>query len=353
MTGSVVTRGATLMRIMLTGGAGYIGSVMARYFLDRGFDVVVLDRLFFGIEPVRGLLGRKRYMLIHDDVRWFDPSILGSVDVVVDMAALANDPAGELNPEYTMDINYRGRVRVAKLAKKHGVERYIYFSSCSVYGRQEGVVDETSPTNPLTTYARAALLGEKEVLPLASPQFIVTVVRPATVYGYSPRLRLDLVVNTMAYTLYTEGRVKVLGGEQYRPLVHVKDVARAIEAIIEAEPEKVNGEVFNVGSDEQNYRIIDLAKEVCRALGHDPGECIELRPQDVDVRSYRVSFAKIRERLGFRPRYTIADGAREVWKALEEGRVKPSTRNWTVKRYQELLERYPDILAKPLNIVLP
>lgn len=341
------------MRILLTGGAGYIGNIMARHFLNEGFSVVVLDRLFFGVEPVKELLGEKNYTLIHDDVRWFDSSILSNVDVVVDMAAIANDPAGELNPEFTMDINYRGRVRVANLAKKHGVKHYIYFSTCSVYGFQEGVVNENSPLNPLTTYAKAAALGEKEILPLASKDFVVTTVRPATNYGYSPRLRLDLVVNTMTFTLFTEGKVKVFGGDQYRPLIHVKDVARAIEMIMDAEPGKVNGQIFNLGSDEQNYRIIDLAKEVCRALGKDLKECIELKPQDADSRSYRVSFAKIRSVLGFRPRYGVEDGVREVWEALEEGRVRPSNKNWTVKRYKELLERYPEILAKPLNVVLP
>ena len=341
------------MRILLTGGAGYIGNIMARHFLNEGFSVVVLDRLFFGVEPVKELLGEKNYTLIHDDVRWFDSSILSNVDVVVDMAAIANDPAGELNPEFTMDINYRGRVRVANLAKKHGVKHYIYFSTCSVYGFQEGVVNENSPLNPLTTYAKAAALGEKEILPLASKDFVATIVRPATNYGYSPRLRLDLVINTMTFTLFTEGKVKVFGGGQYRPLIHVKDVARAIEMIMDAEPGKVNGQIFNLGSDEQNYRIIDLAKEVCRALGKDLKECIELKPQDADSRSYRVSFAKIRSVLGFRPRYGVEDGVREVWEALEEGRVRPSNKNWTVKRYKELLERYPEILAKPLNVVLP
>ncbi|RLI97681.1 MAG: SDR family NAD-dependent epimerase/dehydratase [Candidatus Aenigmatarchaeota archaeon] len=341
------------MRVLLTGGAGYIGNVMARHLLDRGFEVVVLDRLFFGVEPVRDLISEKGYTLVHDDVRWFDPSILNGVDIVVDMAAIANDPAGELNPEFTMDINYRGRVRVANLARKHRVRRYIYFSTCSVYGYQEGMVDERSHLNPLTTYAKASALGEKEILPLSSEDFIVTIVRPATVYGYSPRLRLDLVVNTMTFTLFTEGKVKVFGGTQYRPLVHVRDVARAVEAIINTEPEKVNGEIFNVGSDEQNYRILDLAREICKVLGRDPDECIELRPQDVDIRSYRVSFAKIRTKLGFIPKYTIADGVREVWNALDEGRVKPSTKNWTVRRYREILERFPDILAKPLNIILP
>jgi len=341
------------MHILLTGGSGYIGNIMARHFLNEGFSVVVLDRLFFGVEPVKELLGEKNYTLIHDDVRWFDPSILSNVDVVVDMAAIANDPAGELNPEFTMDINYRGRVRVANLAKKHGVKHYIYFSTCSVYGFQEGVVNENSPLNPLTTYAKAAALGEKEILPLASKDFVATIVRPATNYGYSPRLRLDLVINTMTFTLFTEGKVKVFGGDQYRPLIHVKDVARAIETIMDAEPGKVNGQIFNLGSDEQNYRIIDLAKEVCRALGKDLKECIELKPQDADSRSYRVSFAKIRSVLGFRPRYGVEDGVREVWEALEEGRVRPSNKNWTVKRYKELLERYPEILAKPLNVVLP
>ncbi len=341
------------MRVLLTGGAGYIGNVMLRYLLGRGYDVVVLDRLFFGVEPLKDVLGEDGFTLIHDDVRWFDPYVLEGVDAVVDMAAIANDPAGELRPEYTMSINCWGRVRVANLARKHGVRRYIYFSTCSVYGFQEEVVDEGSRLNPLTTYAKAAAEGEKQVLPLASRDFIVTVVRPATVYGFSPRLRLDLVVNTMTYTLFTEGRVKVFGGSQYRPLVHVKDLVRAVEKILNADAELVNGEVFNVGSDEQNYRIIDLGRKVCEALGKDPEEHIEVRGADVDTRSYRVSFRKIRELLDFRPKYDVGDGAREVWKALEEGIVKPSIKNWTVKRYKELLEKYPSILEKPLNILLP
>lgn len=341
------------MRVLLTGGAGYIGNVLARYLLDEGFDVIALDRLFFGVEPVQQLMREKGYLLVHDDIRWFDPSLLNRVDAVVDMAALANDPAGELNPNFTLDINYRGRVRVARLAKKYGVNRYIFFSSCSVYGRQEGVADEASSPNPLTTYAKAALLGEKEVLPLSSKNFIATVVRLATVYGFSPRLRLDLVVNTMTYNLYTNGKVKVFGGDQYRPLVHVKDVVRAVKTILEADSEKVNGEVFNVGSDEQNYKILDLAKIICSALSKDPEACMDLKPTDVDSRSYKVSFAKIRDVLNYQTRYTIEDGAREIWKALEEGKITPSNKNWTVKRYQELLDKYPDILAKPLNIILP
>ncbi len=341
------------MKVLLTGGAGYIGCVMSRRLLERGYDVVVIDRLFFGIEPIRDLIGEKGFTLVHDDVRWFDPVVLNDVDVVIDMAAISNDPAGELRPEFTLDINYRGRVRVANLSKKHGVKKYIYFSTCSVYGFQEKVVNEKSPLNPLTTYAKAAALGERDILPLADRDFIVTVVRPATVYGFSPRLRLDLVVNTMTFTLYTEGKVKVFGGTQYRPLIHVKDLVRAIELIIEAESNVVNGEVFNVGSNEQNYRILDLAQEICRAVNRDPIECIDLREHDVDRRSYRVDFNKIKEKLNFTPRYKIADGVREIWRALDEGIVKPSIKNWTVKRYKVLLKEFPEILAKPLNILLP
>lgn len=340
------------MKILLTGGAGYIGNVLSRHLLDKGYEVIILDRLFFGIEPIKPLLGEKNFTLIIGDVRWFDPSTLNGVDVVVDMAAIANDPAGELNPQYTLDINYRGRVRVARLSKKHGVKRYIYFSTCSVYGMQEDVVDENSRVNPLTTYAKAAAYGEKEVLELADKDFSVTVVRPATVYGYSPRLRLDLVVNTMTYTLYTRGKVMVFGGEQYRPLVHVKDMARAIELFIEyPDKERISGEVFNVGSKEQNYRIIDLAKEVCRAVNMDPNECIDLHPLDKDTRSYRVKFDKIRNVLRFKPRYSIQDGVRELWNVFESGSFTPSYKNWTLKRYKVLLEKYPEILGKPLYIL--
>jgi nucleoside-diphosphate-sugar epimerase len=213
---------------------------------------------------------------------------------VVDLAAISNDPAGELDPELTLSINYRARARNAKLAAERGVPRYVFASSCSVYGRKDGVVDESAKPNRLTTYAKANLLAEQEVLPLASPSFSPAALRFATVYGPSRRMRFDLVVNAMTLTAYTEGRIYVEGdGMQMRPLVHVADVARAVVFMLEQPPDSVSGQVFNVGSDDQNHRIIDVAKAVQEVAGGD----IVFRCE-VDRRSYAVSFAKIKRRGG-------------------------------------------------------
>lgn len=335
------------MRILVTGCGGFIGTVLSRYLIDRGFDVVCLDRLFFGVDPVRGLVSERRFTLVHGDVRWFDPAVLNGVDVVVDLAAIANDPAGELNPGWTMSINFEGRVRVAGLARKRGVGRYVLASSCSVYGFREGAVDEDSPPSPLTTYAKANLEAERGVLPLAGRGFTVTVLRLATVYGYSPRTRLDLVVNAMAYTAFSEGRIYVDGdGRQARPLIHVRDVARAVELAITAEGDAVNGRVFNVGSNEQNYRIGEVAEAVRRVVG-DVEVVYRGSP---DRRSYVVRFDRFRG-LGFEARFTVVDGVREVVGALESGELRPCTRNWTVKAYRYLAERYPGILDVPMYVV--
>jgi nucleoside-diphosphate-sugar epimerase len=323
------------MKVLVTGGAGYIGSTLVRILLDQGYDVMVLDRLFFGKDPLKGV--EDQIEIVKDDVRWFDPHILEGVDAVFDLAALSNDPSGELDPSKTLEINYKGRVRVANLAKERGVKRYVLASSCSVYGFQEALLDENSKINPLTTYAKANYLAERETLPLADKDFTVTALRQATVYGYSYRMRFDLAVNGMVRALYLNGRLKVMrDGTQWRPFVHVKDTSRAFITVLEAEPELVNQQIFNVGSDEQNIQIFTLAKTIAEACGQ---EFIYEWYGDPDRRSYRVSFKKIKETLDFKPQFTIADGARDVWKALEEGRLDPNDpKTITLKWYKHLLE---------------
>jgi len=289
--------------------------------------------------------------IIKGDIRWFDSSILNGVDAVCDLAALSNDPTGELDPQKTLEINYMGRKRVARLAKKHGVKRYILASSCSVYGAQTGIANENSPTNPLTTYARANLLAERDILPLSDRNFVVTALRQATVYGLSYRMRFDLVVNAMTRALFKYGKIFVSrDGTQWRPLVHVRDTSRAFITVLEADPELVNGEIFNVGSDEQNVQIFNLAKMIAEAVG---------KPfnyewyGDPDKRSYRVSFRKIKDTLGFKPEYTISMGAREIYKALEEGRLDPDDPRWiTVKWYKHLLEMQKFIKEIEINGVI-
>lgn len=329
--------------VLVTGGGGYIGSVLVETLLDAGHSVTVLDRFFFGREVLESVAGHPRLHIVQDDIRWCPPEVLDGIEVVMDLAALSNDPAGELDPEKTMEINYQGRVRIARLARDRGAARYILASSCSIYGFREGVVlDESSPTHPLTTYAQANLLAEQDTLPLAGDGFAVTVLRQATVYGLSPRMRFDLAINGMVLGLRKTGKIPVLrDGTQWRPFVHVRDTARAFLLAMEAPVERVGGEIFNIGSDEQNVQILPLAETVARAVGRDHATEWYGLP---DHRSYRVCFGKARDVLGFRPSWTPEQGAREVMAALEEGRAADGPRTLTVAWYKALLE-WQDRLA--------
>lgn len=323
-----------MTKVLVTGGGGYIGSVLVRLLLRRGYAVRVLDRFFFGEASLRDLPGDVE--IFRGDVRDAAPDIVRGVSAVLDLAALSNDPAGELDPAKTLDINYLGRARIARLARLAGVSRYILASSCSIYGFQTGFLTEESPVNPLTTYAEANHLAERAVLPLADESFCVTALRQATVYGLSPRMRFDLAVNGMTLGLWKTGKINVLrDGSQWRPFVHVEDTARAFLLVLESSPELVNGQLFNVGSDEQNVQILNLAEQVAAACGR---EFAMEWYGDPDHRSYTVSFGKIRERLGYGAEHTFADGAREIYAALEEGTVDTGDRTKTVVWYRRLLD---------------
>ncbi len=323
------------MRVLVTGGAGYIGSVLTRLLLEKGYSVTCLDRLFFGTDSIKDITDRIK--LVRDDVRWFKPELLDGVDAVFDLASLSNDPAGELDPEKTLEINYKGRVRVAQLAKKHGVQRYVLASTCSVYGFQEGILTEESQPNPLTTYAKASVLAEKEVLPLADQDFSATVLRQATVYGLSPRMRFDLAVNGMVLGFFRNGKIPIMrDGKQWRPFVHVKDTSQAFVRVLETDRELVNSQILNVSDNGQNVQIFDLARVVADAINLPFNYEWYGSP---DNRSYRVSFDKIKAVLNFVPKNTPKDGAKEVYDALKEGRLNgDDLRTITVKWYKHILE---------------
>jgi nucleoside-diphosphate-sugar epimerase len=323
------------MKVLVTGGAGYIGSVLSRILLKRGYEVACLDRLFFGLDPIKEIA--HRIHLIKDDVRWFSPEILRDIDAVFDLASISNDPSGELEPQKTLEINYTGRVRVAKLSKKYGVSKYVLASTCSVYGFKEDTLTEKSKLNPLTTYARANTLAEREILKLAGKSFTTTALRQATVYGLSPRMRFDLAINGMTLGFYENGKIPIMrDGKQWRPFIHVKDTANAFMNVLEADPELVNGQVFNAGSNEQNVQIFKLAKLIARSINLPFNYEWYGSP---DKRSYRVSFDKINETLNFKPEYTPKRGAKEMFDALQDGRVSgEDPRTITVKWYRHLLE---------------
>jgi len=320
-------------KIMLTGGAGYIGSVLARKLLASGYRVVVVDRCFFGRDALAS--DDADLTVLRKDVRALQRSDLNGVDCVIDLAAISNDPAGELDPQLTVDINFHARVRCAWLARDAGVARYILPSSSSVYGQQDGLLSETATIKPRTTYAAANANAETGVLALADASFTVVAVRQATVFGASQRMRLDLVVHQMVIQAVRRKVIPVLGdGMQWRPFVHIADVADALTQIVGAPADAVTGQRFNLGGNALNYRIRELAEIVGQETDVDrfdpyPG---------LDDRSHRMDFSKIEHTLNFVPTRTIADGVREVVDGLATGRIDENDpRGYTVPWYEQLL----------------
>lgn len=338
------------MKVTVTGGGGYIGTSLVPLLIERGHQVTVIDRFFFGQSFFDTLAGNPALRLVRDDTRWFDGKLLVGQDAVIDMAALSNDPAGELDPWKTYDINYLGRARVARLAREAEVPRYILTSSCSVYGFRDGLIDETTPPNPLTAYARANILAEQDTLPLASEKFSPMAVRFATLYGLSGRMRFDLAINNMVLGARNSGKIPIMkDGTQWRPFLHVRDASRALAGLLEENPGRIRGRLYNVGSDDQNYQIAQLAQLVAENMTKPP--TLEWYG-DPDRRSYRVSFRRAREELSFSPRLTPADATREIENALASGALTPALRNKTVEWYRHLLEDASERQAVALHDVV-
>jgi len=329
------------MQVLVAGGGGYIGSTLVPLFLERGHEVTVLDRFYFG-NPF-GKLPKElasRLHVVRADIRSFDPAILAGKEVVVDVSGISNDPSCELEPDLTKGVNLDGGQRLAKAAREAGVRRYVYSSSCSVYGHGEGLgLVETSNRHPVSLYARAKA-GMEDYLFAANkqdPAFEVVALRLATVFGLSPRMRFDLAINVMTKNAYINRRIMVDGGgRQWRPFVHVRDVAEAFHLAARSEAKLVSGEVFNVGSTDNNVQILNLAFRVRDAI---PGTEVVHAPTDPDLRDYNVSFEKIEKVLDYRTKVTIDDGIREVLQALKDGKLDPDDRRWyTLKQYLFLRE---------------
>ena len=319
------------MKVLVTGGAGYIGNVLIPSLLRENYEVTVLDRFFFGDY----FEDHKNLTKINADSRNYDAEILKEIDAIIDLVAISNDPSGEVFQEATYQINYESRVRTAKLAKLNGVKRYILPSSCSIYGFQgkNFIADEKSPTNPLTSYAKANELAEKEILPLADESFAVTVIRQATVYGFSPRMRFDLAINGMTFGAWKQRKLPLMrDGKQWRPMIHVQDTSDAMIHILKADKDLINNEIFNAGSKHNVYQLGDLAKRVAQAVGEDVS--IEWYG-DKDTRSYNVSFNKIEE-IGFKTKLSAEDGVKELVSKLEKGELKKTKKTITLDWYSEL-----------------
>lgn len=303
------------MNILVTGGAGYVGSVLIPELVKDNNFVKCLDVFSTGINHFSNRRFFNKIKLIKHDIRDFDAKELNGVNVVIDMAVLSRS-SNTYDSKKTFEINHKGRVRVAKLSKKHGVKQYILASSASVYGQQDEIVNEESVVKPLTAYSRANRNAEIDVLQLNDENFSVTSLRFPSIFGKSPRMRWDTSLHSMVLDLYKTGKITVRGQGNKRPFIHVKDAVRAYQAIIKAPKEKISGQIFNVGSDDQNYEMRKLAKEIANAIG----EKCEIELGDAhDDSSYFASFKKIKETLGFIPKFNARDGILEIYQALKNG----------------------------------
>jgi len=300
-----------IMRICVTGSEGYLGSLLAPELLRRGHDVIGIDTGFYK-EGTLYRSGATTPMTLAKDLRQIEVGDLHGMDALVHMAELSNDPIGQLAPTITYDINHKASVRLAELARQAGVKRFVYMSSCSVYGVAEGdYVNETSPTDPQTAYAICKTWVERDVKPLADKQFSPTFLRNATAYGASPHMRFDIVLNNLAGLAWTTGKIMMTSdGTPWRPLVHGLDICRAIVAVLEAPREAVHNEIFNVGDTKLNYRVKEIAGVVAETF---TGCELSFGAPGQDNRSYRVSFEKIRKHLpGFSCAWDARKGAQQL-----------------------------------------
>jgi nucleoside-diphosphate-sugar epimerase len=329
--------------VLVTGGAGYVGSVLVPRLLTQGHTVTVLDLYMFGHDVFQAAAGHPQLVQVIGDLR--HPAAvekaLAGCDTVIHLACISNDPSFELNPELGKSINYDAFRPLVKAAKRAGVNRFIYASSSSVYGiKDEDEVTEDLPLKPLTDYSKYKAMCEEVLEEEREPGFTTLTIRPATVCGYGPRQRLDVIVNILTNHAVNNRKIKVFGGAQLRPNIHIDDMARLYEMVLTLPDKQIDGRIYNAGLD--NASVSDLAGIVKRVVEQDNqlGGPVELEtvPTD-DNRSYRVSSKKIAKELGFRPEKTIEDAVRDLLSAFKDGRLKDSMndiRYYNIKTMQAI-----------------
>lgn len=308
-------------KVLVVGGAGYLGSILTRKLMARGYRVRVLDSFIYGRKSLEDLVGHERCEIVEGDLRNIPTCVnaLEGVNAVILLAAIVGDPASKVRPTETIETNVLAAQALATAAKLQQISRFVYASTCSVYGVGDDLLDEQSALNPVSLYARTKIASEEIIMKMADSYFAPTILRMGTLYGYSHRMRFDLVVNTMSMKSFTDRKILVYGGKQWRPLLHVEDAAEVYVRCVEADSKNVGSQIFNVGSDEQNYQIEEIAERVSTTLGGIP---IHRDDTSLDARDYRVSFAKVRSVLGFTPQASVEGAAGTIYGRLEDGTIK-------------------------------
>jgi len=315
------------MRVFVTGVNGYIGAVLSPYLTERGCTVVGLDTGYYRdgwLYSDNKRLATQPFA-INKDLRSITAADLEGCEAVVHLAELSNDPLGQNNPAVTHQINHRGSVALAQLAVRAGIRRFVYTSSCSVYGAGTGeFLDEQAPVNPQTAYAECKVLVERDLSAMVGKSFTPVFLRNATAFGPSPRMRFDIVINDLCALAWTTKRIAMTSdGSPWRPLVHVDDICEAIYRSLVAPEDAVRGKIFNVGQDSENYRVRELAQIIAEEI---PGCTVTVGSSAGDNRSYRVSFQRIHQELpGFACRYTVRDGVRQLRELFQRIQLQPET----------------------------
>jgi len=310
-----------IKRIIITGSEGYIGTVLKKQLLDKNYTVTGIDTCYFGSESIKN----PNYNLIKKDIRNLSSDDIKGADAIIHLAALSNDPMGAIRGELTQEINFESTVRIAKMAKQTGVNRFIFSSSCSVYGIAEnGYVDDNSAVHPLTEYAISKIKSEEELVKMADKTFVVGLLRNSTVYGYSPNFRSDLVVNNLLLSAITTHIIKIMSdGTPWRPLIDVRDLSMIFEKFLWADPKLINSEIFNIGFSENNFQVNQIAETVAKAV---PGcQVTYTGEHGADSRSYRVNFDKLKNIFpDLKQFWTINKSVTDMFKKLSDEKLRNS-----------------------------
>jgi nucleoside-diphosphate-sugar epimerase len=338
------------MLIVVTGGAGYLGSVLCAKLLAAGYSVRVLDSLLYGGAPLLSVIGHHGFRLCQKDIRNAELSdLLDGADAVVHLAAVVGDPACARDPRRAAEVNLRASLRLIEAAARQGVKRFIFASTCSNYGRMPDtsvLAEEDHELRPVSLYAEMKVAVERQLLSAELGDMCALVFRFATLYGLSPRMRFDLTVNQFTMEMFVQGKLTVFGEQFWRPYVHVRDAARAIFDALGASTQKVKRQVFNIGSTAENYRKIDIVRLIQERLSSPAN--VDFVAKAEDPRDYRVSFAKAQRVLGFSPVYTVSTGIDEIICALSHGIVDPSAPTSYNVEMKEADER-PQLMHSSMN----